>query len=170
MMTLVERILAFVFDAMENASARKKLRDYRRVFNLADSARIGRIQDVRFDGNVSIGANSYFNSGRIQSGPQSSVSIGQWCAIGYDVNILAITHDIHRPTGPLGERPLQEASIVIKDYVWIGSNVYIREGVTIGEHAIVGANSVVTKDIPPYAVVGGVPAKVLYMKQTKPDE
>lgn len=163
----LDSILAFIFDLLDNASARNKLRRYRKNFNLAETCQIGRIQDVRFDGNVSIGQNSYFNSGRIQSGKNSRVTIGQWCAIGYDVNILAITHDVDQPTGPLTNRPLKEADILIGNHVWIGSNVYIREGVTIGDHAIVGANSVVTKNVEAYSVVGGVPAKLLYTKSNK---
>lgn len=51
--------------------------------------------------------------------------------------------------------------IIVEDDVWIGTNSMILSGVTIGQGAIVGAGSVVTKDIPPYAIVGGNPAKVL---------
>ena len=50
---------------------------------------------------------------------------------------------------------------VIEDNVWLGDNVSILPGVRIGKGCIVGVNSVVTKDIPPYSVVGGIPAKVL---------
>lgn len=150
---------------MQNASARVKERQYRAQFEIADSARIGRIEDVRFDGRVKLGENSYFNSGRIQSGPNSHVSIGRWCAIGYNVNILALTHDVDEPTGPSDSRPLTEANIEIGNHVWVGSNVYIREGVTIGDHVIVGANSVVTRDVKAHSVVGGVPAKLLYSRK-----
>ena len=51
--------------------------------------------------------------------------------------------------------------ITIQDNVWIGDNAVILSGVTIGEGAIVGANSVVTKDVPPFTVVGGVPARII---------
>ena len=56
---------------------------------------------------------------------------------------------------------VENAPIVIKDKVWIGFNSIIMKGVTIGEGAVVGAGSVVTKDVPDYAVVGGNPAKVI---------
>lgn len=54
-----------------------------------------------------------------------------------------------------------KGSIIVKDDVWIGTNSLILSGVVIGQGAIVGAGSVVTKDVPPYAVVGGNPARVL---------
>lgn len=60
---------------------------------------------------------------------------------------------------------VKHAPIVIKDKVWIGFNCIILKGVTIGEGAVIGAGSVVTKDVPPYAVVGGNPAKII--KYTK---
>ncbi len=63
-----------------------------------------------------------------------------------------------RPRGPDTTLP---APIVLKKNVWVGSNATILSGVTIGENAIVGAGSVVTKDVPDNAIVGGVPAKVI---------
>lgn len=51
--------------------------------------------------------------------------------------------------------------VIIKDFVWCGANVTITPGVTIGEGAIIGAGSVVTKDVPDYAIVGGNPAKII---------
>ena len=60
---------------------------------------------------------------------------------------------------------IKSAPVVIKDKAWIGFNSIIMKGVTIGEGAVVGAGSVVTKDVPDYAVVGGNPAQIL--KYTK---
>ena len=58
---------------------------------------------------------------------------------------------------------LQRKSNSVKKNAWLGLNVTICPGVTIGEYAVVGAGAVVTKDVPAYAVVGGVPAKVIRM-------
>lgn len=63
---------------------------------------------------------------------------------------------------PPCERPLfSKGPVIIKDNVWIGDKVTILAGVTIGEGAVIAANSVVTKDVPPYSVMGGIPAKIL---------
>ena len=111
-----------------------------------------------------IGPNTYYNSGRIASLPEAPVRIGKWCAIGYNVTILAVTHDLNFPTGPEGRRPLKKGAVTIGDGVWIGTNVVILPGVTIGEFAVVGANSVIRNDVAAFAVVAGNPAEVLLMK------
>ena len=119
--------------------------------------------------NIKIGPNTYMNSGQIYAGVKSRAVIGDWCAIGYNVHIRAWTHNPKRPTGPdwsLGDGIIEE-DVVIGDYVWIGDNVFIKTGVKIGDHAIIGANSVVTKNVGDYEVVGGSPAKVLYTRDVK---
>jgi len=55
--------------------------------------------------------------------------------------------------------------VVIGDYVWIGDRAIILQGVIVGEHAIIAAGTVVTKDVPPYAIVGGNPAKIIKMRK-----
>ena len=54
-----------------------------------------------------------------------------------------------------------KGKVVIGNYVWLGNNVCVMPGITIGDGVVVGANSVVTKDIPPYCVAAGVPAKII---------
>ena len=115
-------------------------------------------------GNISIDEHTYINGGRLKSGPNASIKIGKWCAIGHNVSILAITHHPVFSTGDIRSRPLIEKDIVIGDHVWIGNIVFIREGITIGNNVIVGANSVVTKDVPSEAIVAGIPAKIIKFK------
>ncbi|MDE6810885.1 MAG: acyltransferase [Muribaculaceae bacterium] len=60
------------------------------------------------------------------------------------------------------ERPLvSKGPVIIEDRVWIGQNVCIMAGVTVGEGAVIAAGAIVTKDVPPYCVVGGNPAKII---------
>jgi len=91
-----------------------------------------------------------------------SAIIGNYVLIAQNVAILAVTHNFDTIDVPIiqqgstGVRP-----VVIKDDVWIGRNVVIMPGITIEKGAIVGAGAVVTKDVPAYAIVGGVPAKII---------
>lgn len=91
-----------------------------------------------------------------------SAMIGNYVMIAQHVAILAVTHNFEAIDVPIilqgstGVKP-----VIINDDVWIGRNVVVMPGITIGKGAIVGAGAVVTKDVPPYAIVGGVPAKVI---------
>ena len=67
-------------------------------------------------------------------------------------------------TPSLEDLPLKGDTVVGND-VWIGQNVTVMPGVHIGDGAIIAANSVVTKDVPPYSVVGGIPAKILHINK-----
>ena len=87
------------------------------------------------------------------------VKIGKYCHLSRAVTIFSTTHDYdNRPKIPYDE-VVTAKPVVIKDFVWVGSHVIILGGVTIGEGAIIGAGSIVTKDVPDYAIVGGNPAR-----------
>lgn len=92
------------------------------------------------------------------------VFIGKRTLIGYRSQILSANHTIP----PIGERfPIsgdRYAKIEIKNDVWIGANCIITAGVSIGEGAVVAAGSVVTKNVLPNSIVGGVPAKLIKMR------
>ena len=95
----------------------------------------------------------------------AKITVGTKVAISREAFICTASHDISRP-----ERPLVTAPIVIADGVWIGARATILPGVRIGEGAIVAANAVVTKDVEPWTVVAGNPAKVIKQRVLKEDE
>ena len=88
------------------------------------------------------------------------VSIGNQTVLSQDVYVCGGTHDYTDPTYPLIRK-----KIVIGNQVWIGAGAFIGPGVTIGEGAVVGARAVVMKDVPPWTVVVGNPARVLKNRQ-----
>lgn len=99
-------------------------------------------------------------------------SFGKYCSISWDVTINAVEHEISKlTTHSFARRPdfgfgvEQDGRIykrvTIKNDVWIGANSVIMPGLTIGNGAIIGAGAVVTKDVPDYAIVVGVPAKII---------
>lgn len=92
--------------------------------------------------------------------------IGNYCSIAGDVTFhLSPNHHLERiSTFPFGgdtENSLSKGDIVVDDDVWIGHHATILTGVHIGQGAVVAAGAVVNKDVPPYAIVGGVPAKII---------
>jgi len=98
--------------------------------------------------------------------------IGKYCAISWDTTINAISHPYNHltinafPYVPyvgnfVKKRTQTYQKVIIKNDVWIGANSVIMPGITIGNGAIIGAGAVVTKDIPDYAIVVGVPAKII---------
>jgi acetyltransferase-like isoleucine patch superfamily enzyme len=107
----------------------------------------------------------------------SNADIGRFCSIGHNVSIALGDH----PTDYLSTHPLfyemsyisdvpsltidplftSHKRVTIGSDVWIGANCYIKDGITIGDGAIIGTGAVVTKDVPPFSVAVGVPAKVI---------
>jgi len=88
------------------------------------------------------------------------IIIDDYVFFGHRVKIIARGHD-YKMFNLERQRKVIEKPIHIKKGVWIGSDAIILSGVTIGKHSVVGAGSVVTKDVPDYAIVAGNPAKIL---------
>lgn len=92
---------------------------------------------------------------------QGGVTIGDRVYTSPHTQIIAVNHVFDDPARPFSVQGITAQGIVIEDDVWIGSGTVITDGVRIGKGAVVAAGSVVTTDVPPHVVVGGVPAKVL---------
>lgn len=109
-----------------------------------------------FGKNITLGKRVFINSGcRFQD--QGGITIGDDVLLGHNVVLATLNHD------PVVARraSMLPAPIVIGDKVWIGANATVLPGVTIGKGAIVAAGAVVHRDVPPFTVVGGVPARIL---------
>ena len=114
--------------------------------------------DIR---NITIGEDSIIGERAVLDGRHRLI-IGNHVDIASEVMIYNGQHDIHDP-----EFKGVFAQVEIKDYVFIGPRAIILPGVTIGTGAVVGAGAVVTKDVPDFAIVGGVPAKVIGERKSK---
>lgn len=120
------------------------------------------IFDCELIGNVEVREHTYIGSHSvISSGENSKVVIGKHCAIGRTVTITSKGHDLKYPTSDETHdfHRHVEADTVLGDYIWIGDHAFIKHGIRIGDYAVIGANAVVTKDVKPFEIVGGVPAK-----------
>lgn len=109
---------------------------------------------IRIGNDTGIGAYCYI-------GAAGGIEIGNNVQFGQRINLHAENHLFDDPDKPIREQGTTRRGIRIEDDCWIGSCSVILDGVTIGKGAVIAAGSVVTKDIAPFAVVAGVPAKVL---------
>ena len=127
-------------------------------------------KNIKFGKNLTIAHNCFISPLELSVGDDcwlgvnnficGKVKIGNNVFLGPNVSIPGASHIIE------SELPISKSGSIIKgtiieDYVWIGSNVTIIDGVKIGKGAVVAANSVVSKDVPEYAIIGGAPAKVI---------
>jgi maltose O-acetyltransferase len=93
-------------------------------------------------------------------------TIGDYVMMGADVTVITHNHSFERTDIPMMDQGFEEERpVVIGNDVWIGDKVTILPGVNIGDGSIIGAGAVVTHDVPPYAIVGGVPAKIIRMRK-----
>lgn len=113
-------------------------------------------------GAIDIGDNTHFNHGVILGADAGEIIIGKNVMIGPYVVMRASNHRFDKvPDELIINQGHDSGKIFVCDDVWIGANVTILKGVTVGEHSIVAAGAVVTKDVPPCSIVAGVPAKVI---------
>jgi acetyltransferase-like isoleucine patch superfamily enzyme len=116
-------------------------------------------------GKVEMGDHSTLNCGAITIG---KVKIGNCVRVAANAQFMGFNHGHARTDIPIYRQECTEKGIVIEDDVWVGANCVICDGVTVGAHSIIAAGTVVTKDIAPYSVVGGVPAKFLKSRLPSP--
>jgi len=114
------------------------------------------------EGCLKVGRNTFIQAGCILNPIVSNIIIGANCMIAAHCSLMPYQHEFVDTNRPMREQPLtSKGDIIIEDDVWLGLNVSVMDGVTIGQGAIIGAGAVVTQDIPPFAIAGGVPARVI---------
>ena len=119
---------------------------------------------IYFPWKVAIGNNSTLNQGVIIDG-FGGVVIGEGVRIASNTVINTTDHAFEDVDTFIYQQGFICAQVIIEDDVWIGSNCCINKGVTIGKGSVIGSGSVVTKDIPPYSIAVGVPAKRIKSRQ-----
>jgi acetyltransferase-like isoleucine patch superfamily enzyme len=111
-------------------------------------------------GAVLIGANTYLGEYNNLRSEGDELRIGDRCLISQFVSLIATGHGFRRRDLPIAEQGVsEEGGLTIGDDVWIGAGAALMPGVRVGDGAIVAANAVVTGDVAPYSVVGGIPAR-----------
>lgn len=129
--------------------------------NVEHGALINNGRGIRIGDNSGIGLDAFV------SGP---LEIGRNVIMGPNCTFLSINRNVVRTDVPmLGQGYLPARAPVIEDDVWLGANVTVLPGRRIGRGSIVGAGAVVTRDVPPYAVVAGNPAEVIRMRRPSDD-
>jgi len=150
-----------------------KVNSFKRKWRKCNQHNGTRAVNVFWDGmkNITVGRYSYGDIKVIRSGSTSKLMIGDFVSIAPEVSfVIDSEHNMDTiSTFPFKTIVLGKAEpelpvkgdIIVGDDVWIGYRATIMSGVHIGQGAVIAAGSVVTKDVPPYAIVGGVPAKVI---------
>lgn len=122
--------------------------------------------DCFLHGPIKLGDEVSLNHGCSLDGGKAGIHIGDQTRIANSVKIFAFNHGMTLEQ-PVYQQPVTSQGVIIGRDVWIGTAVCITDGVTIGDHAVVGMGSVVTKDVPDYAIVAGNPARVIGDRREK---
>jgi acetyltransferase-like isoleucine patch superfamily enzyme len=109
-------------------------------------------------GDVIIGDNTLIGMGNTIIGP---ISIGNNVIFAQNIVASALNHEYRNPNLPISQQPIITGLITIEDDCWIAANAVITAGVRIGKHCVIAAGAVVTKDIAPYSLAVGNPAKII---------
>ncbi len=122
---------------------------------------IGRNNALRcHEGELYIGDNTIFGSDNTVN-CYAGIYIGPECLFADSVYIVDFDHNYWDPVIPIRSQGITKDVIRLEGDIWVGTKVCILRGVTVGRGSVIGAMSLVNRDVPPYAIVGGVPARVL---------
>lgn len=130
----------------------------RRAITFGDRCSVG--AEVFVHGKVTLGNDVSLNPRVHLEGGTAGIVIGNGCRIATSARMFAFNHGMD-PTRAIRDQKTTSHGIVLHEDVWVGANAGVTDGVTISSHAVVAMGAVVTKDVPEYAIVAGVPARVI---------
>lgn len=123
---------------------------------------IPRNVSFRFPKNIELGSDIALGPGDyLWASENARISVGTRALFGPNVTIITANHGFDAREEFVQLQPQHERDVRVGDDVWIGANAVILPGVTIGNGAVIAAGAVVNRDVEPFAIVGGVPARVL---------
>lgn len=160
------KTIATMFRRMASAQQQVTYKDFRRRYLIDNSFRFNGHSILFYgDGQIEAGYGSYIGEhSTLQAAPNCIIKIGAHCRISHNVRVYTQSdnadcdlsiHPVRQKTG----------DVIFEDYCWVGANVFVNPGVRIGTNSVVGANAVVTKDIPSFEIWGGVPARFIRKKK-----
>ncbi len=173
-----------LFDNFKYCIAKKTIRTYWKLNNRHNYTSLGVISNDAFvdfvkNGGITVGKKTYglinAHYSESKNGGEKLI-IGSYCSLSGSCHfLLGGEHFTQRiSTYPFSDFVFNDSidaytkgPIVVEDDVWIGDNTWILSGVHIGQGAVIASGAVVTKDVPPYAIVGGVPAKIIKYRFSK---
>ena len=139
---------------IRNACFKNVLKNMGENCNICDAVTVYCPQNISLGDRVSVHQNSYI-------GGTGEINIGNYVAIANGATIISETHNFSETDKFIKDQGITKKPISIEDDVWLGSKVTILGNTRIGKGAVIGAGSVVTKDIPSYTIAYGVPCKVV---------
>lgn len=166
-MSILRKILGYLYGKMQSSYYNERYAFYRKTYNISTNFGFNGT-DIRIygDGELFIGTDSYMGSySTIGLTKNYTVVIGDKCQISHNVRMYTSSNDPDQDFTTVKVKPPKKGDIIIGNGVWIGANVFINPGIKIEDNVVIGANSMVTKDVPANAIVGGVPAKLIRFKQ-----
>jgi acetyltransferase-like isoleucine patch superfamily enzyme len=122
--------------------------------------RVAIAAEVFMHGPITLANDVSVNARATLDGGGVGITVGEGSRIATGATLFAFNHAMD-PDRPIREQPVTSVGIVVGVDVWIGANAGITDGVTVGDHAVVAMGAMVTRDVPPYAVVAGSPARVV---------
>lgn len=166
-----------MFNIIKYNIKKNKIKKQWRLKNSHNETSIRNVQGPFLLSQINVGNHTYgYINASFFGGSNEQINIGAFCSIAFGVYfVCGGEHNYHKFTtyplrhliGDFSTESQSKGEINIMDDVWLGHNAIVLSGVTIGQGAVVAAGALVVNDVPPYSIVGGVPAKVIKYRFTE---